>query len=226
MGPMVMQTLKLKLSPLFMGLALMIAAGGAEQALAQSSHAYINYSRSSTESKVFVQQSVDGEYGTHTTAGKMTDEAGNEKAYSTTQYWKGYGIGTTLGLELMKFIQFVGGHTFVNLRHKNDGLESLNGSRLHGGMRAVFSAPVANLELGAGVQGSRLDYQKQLENASFYGSGTYYSLGLNYFMSSRISLYYEAKMTKEHLVQSSGSAVVDSMDTDMTSMGLGFRIWL
>ena len=189
-------------------------------------HSYINYMRSGSVSHVFVQQSVDGEYGKHTANGSLTADDGSSKSFNETQTWKGYGIGTTLGLELMKFIQFVGGHTFVNLRHKNDALESLNGSRLHGGLRAVFSAPIANLELGMGLQGSRLDYQKQLQNASFYGSGSYYSLGMNYFMTSQISVYYEAKMAKEHLVQSGGSSVVDSMDTDMTSMGLGFRIWL
>lgn len=204
---------------------LLLAFGHAEAALAQG-HSYINYMRSSTNSYIFVQQSVDGEYGQHTTSGTMTQEDGTNASFEKTQYWKGYGIGTTLGLELMKFLQFVGGHTFVNLRHNEDSLESLSGSRLHAGMRLVFSAPVANLELGSGLQGSRLDYQKQLENGSFYGSGMYYSIGLNYFMSSRVSVYYEAKMSNEHLVRSGGSSSAKSMDTEMTLMGLGFRIWL
>lgn len=197
----------------------------ATPSLAQS-HAYYNYTRSSTESKVFFQQAVDGEYGQHTVSGNTTNEDGSKTPYESTQYWKGYGINTSLGLELMKFIQFTAGHTFVNLRHKDDALESLNGSRVNAGIRAVFLAPVANLELGTGLLGSRLDYQKQLENASFYGSGLYYSLGLNYFMSSRISVYYEAKMDKEHLVRNGGSTGVDAMDTEMTLMGLGIRIWL
>jgi hypothetical protein len=211
----------------FLGLTVAVLTWGTlgGEAVAQS-HAYINYTRNSAESHVFVQQSVDGEYGRYTSTGSVTGEDGVARPLTQAQYWKGYGIGTTLGLELMKFIQFVGGHTFVNMRTKNDALESLNGSRLHGGLRAVFSAPVANLELGMGLQGSRLDYQKQLENASFYGSGTYYSLGLNYFMSSQVSVYYEAKMAKEHLVESGGSSSMDAIDTNMTLMGLGFRIWL
>lgn len=209
----------------FAVVGLVLSLGHAEAALAQG-HSYINYMRSSTTSYLFVQQSVDGEYGTHSTVGDRLNADGSSTSFSESQYWKGYGIGTTLGLELMKFIQFVGGHTFVNLRHNEDSLESLSGSRLHAGARAVFSAPVANLELGSGLQVSRLDYQKQLENGSFYGSGMYYSVGLNYFTSSKVSVYYEAKMSREHLVRSGGSAAADAMDTNMTQMGFGFRIWL
>jgi hypothetical protein len=220
MRTMTAQTnLKLMLS----GALLSLLWSGA--ALAQG-HGYVNYMRSSTSSYVFVQQSIDGEYGQHSTEGEAKDETGKTSSYEDKQYWKGYGIGTSVGLELMKFVQFVAGHTFVNLRHKDDALESLSGSRVHGGLRLVFTAPVANLELGSGLTGSRLDYQKQLENSSFYGSGFYYSVGLNYFMSSRISVYYEAKIVHEHLVRSGGSSSVSAMDTDATAMGLGFRIWL
>ncbi len=191
------------------------------------SHDYINTMRSGTQSHVFVQQSVDGEYAKYSVLGSMPDPVtGDKTSYSAKQFWKGYGIGTTVGLEIMKFVQFVAGHTFVNMRYKEDALESLNGSRLHAGLRLVFQAPIANLELGSGLQGSRLDYQKQLENASFYGSGLYYSLGLNYFTSNAISFYFEAKMSHEHLVRNGGSSVAQSIDTEATQMGLGFRIWL
>ena len=112
------------------------------------------------------------------------------------------------------------------MRHRDDSLESLIGSRLNAGARLVFSAPVANLELGGGILASRLDYQKQLLNSTVYGSGMYYSIGANYFMSSQISLYYEAKVEKEHLVQNGGSTQVSNIQTDTTVMGVGFRIWL
>jgi hypothetical protein len=208
-------------------------------ALAQS-HNYINYMRSSTTTAVFVQQSVDGEFGKFTLRGenKATDATADATgdaqasgpakapgAYEVTQRWRGYGIGTTVGIETMKFLQFVAGHTFVNLRYRDDALQSLNGSRLHLGGRLAFTAPLVNLEGGAGVQGSRLDYQRQLDNASFYGSGYYYSLGLNYFVSTRVSFYYEAKQAHEHLVRNGGSASIESIDTEDTLMGLGFRLW-
>jgi hypothetical protein len=210
-------------------------AGGAAYG---QSHNYINYMRSGDRTTVFVQQSVDGEFGKFKLEGEnksatvdSTAQAGEttpEKTpgpYQTEQYWRGYGIGTTIGIETMKFVQFVAGHTFVNLRYRDDALQSLSGSRLHLGARLAFSAPIVNLEGGAGVQGSRLDYQRQLENASFYGSGYYYSLGLNYFVSTRVSFYYEAKMAHEHLVRNGGSASINSIDTETTLMGVGFRLW-
>jgi hypothetical protein len=210
----------------WLGVAVVAAlALGATPAHAQG-HSYINYMRSSTQTAVFVQQSVDGEYGRFTATGNHKAEDGTETPYTEAQFWKGYGIGTTVGIEMIKFIQVVAGHTFVNLRYKDDALESLNGSRLNAGLRLVFMSPVANLEAGGGLQGSRLDYQKQLENASFYGSGTYYSLGLNYFLSTRVSVYYEAKLEQEHMVRNGGSSVVEAIDTESTLMGLGFRIWL
>lgn len=201
------------LNKLLMAAGLLLASG---PALAES-HSYINYMRSSSESKVFVQQSVDGEYGTYKLQGTGID---------ADEFWKGYGIGTQFGIELMKFIQFTASHTFVTMRYKEDSLESLSGSRLNAGVRFSFLSPVGNLEAGGGAQGSRLDYQKQLENGSFYGSGIYYSLGVNYYLSSRISITAEGKMTQEHLDRSSGSSAVRSIDTKATAMGLGFRIWL
>lgn len=189
-------------------------------------HSYVNYMRSSTTSHVFIQQSVEGEYGKVISNGTKTDEQGNSVGTTQSQFWKGYGIGTAIGLEIMKFVQFTAGHTFTNTRFRDDALERLSGSRLHAGLRLSFLAPVGNLEAGAGLLGSRLDYQKQLENASFYGSGMYYSLGMNYYMNSQVSVYFEAKMNQEHLVRSSGSSSVGSMDSSTTLMGAGFRIWL
>lgn len=205
-------------------MAMWLAA--TETSMAQS-HAYINTMRSGTQSSIFVQQSVDGEYGQYLLKRVPVEGAATAPASSTSKaYWRGYGIGTTLGLEMMKFVQVNAGHTFVNLRSRDDGLESLAGSRLHAGLRLAFSAPLANLEIGGGVIGSRLDYQKGLENVSVYGSGAYYSLGLNYFLSSRVSCYAEAKLSNEHLVRQGGSQSLSSIDTETTHMGLGFRIWL
>lgn len=210
-----------------LALATCVTGAGlwSQVSLAQG-HSYINYTRSSTYSHVFVQQSVEGEYGKVVSTGSKADESGAMVSTTSNQFWKGYGIGTSVGIELMKFVQFTAGHTFVNLRYRDDALERLSGSRLNAGMRLSFLAPVGNLEVGAGLLGSRLDYQKQLENASFYGSGYYTSLGINYYMNSRVSVYFEAKMNQENLVRSSGSSVTTNMQSGTTLMGAGFRIWL
>src|SRR5690606_32506960 len=129
-------------------------------------------------------------------------------------------------VEWLKFVQFTAGHTFLNMRHRDDSLEGLSGSRLHAGARLVFLAPIFNLELGTGVLGSRLDYQKQMENATFHGSGLYQEIGFNYFMTSRVSVFFRGKMLNEHLARTGGSSAVKDMDTSTTQMGAGFRIWM
>lgn len=203
-----------------------IGAGFWSQVSLAQGHSYINHMRSSTTSHVFIQQSVEGEYGKVVSSGIKTDEIGATVSTKQDQFWKGYGIGTSIGIELLKFVQFTAGHTFVNLRYRDDALERLSGSRLNAGLRLSFLAPVGNLEVGGGLLGSRLDYQKQLENASFYGSGFYTSLGLNYYMNSRVSFYFEGKMNQENLVRNSGSSVTSDMQSSTTLMGVGFRIWL
>lgn len=198
----------------------------AQSATAQNvSHSYVNLTRSSIVSHIFVEQSIEGEFGQYSTSGRKDSDEGVTN-YSDTQDWKGYGIGTQIGIEWLKFVQFSAGHTFVNMRHQEDSLESLSGSRLHAGARLVFLAPLFNLELGTGFQGSRLDYQKQLEHASFHGSGLYQEIGFNYFTSSRISVFCRGKLAQEHLARTGGSSSVKDMDTDTTQLGAGFRIWM
>jgi len=189
-------------------------------------HAYVNMMRSSTTSYFYMEQSVEGEWGKYTANVAQTDADGSKKTVAVPQTWKGYGIGTSFGLEMLKFVQVEAGHTFVNVSYRDDALQSLSGSRLHAGGRIVFTSPAVNFEAGAGVQGSRLDYRKQLEEGEFYGSGTYYSLGLNYFLSSHFSVYYQAKTENAHLERNSGQSSVKSIETNSTLMGLGFRLWL
>lgn len=205
---------------------------------------YVNYMRSSTVNYIFVQESVEGEYGRHTpttTTGNQSQSGGTTATAVTPtvpggaaaaaasdqgQWWQGVGFDTSIGLEVMKFFQLVAGHTFVNDRWRDDGSTTLTGSRLHAGGRLEFESPVVNLELGGGVTGSSMQYTSSADQGSFYGSGFYYSLGLNYFTSQRVSFCYEAKFSNEHLVKSSGSTDISYIDTSMTSMSLGFRLWL
>jgi hypothetical protein len=184
---------------------------------AAGSHSFVNMMRSSETTHIFVSQGIDGEFGDY--------QQDNDNEVKTHK-WKGYGFTTTFGLEVFKFIQFTAAHSFMNMQSTSDGLEKLDGSRFLGGARLVFQAPVANLELGGGAIGTRYDYQKELETSSFYGSGYYYSLGLNYFLSSKVSLHGQAKVVSEHNVRSGGSAKISNFHVNTTAMGVGFSLWL
>jgi hypothetical protein len=208
----------------------LLLLGASSGAFAQN-HGYITTMRSSSKSYLYVSQSVDGELGRWDLSGKrsITDSltgAISRESGQWGQTWQGFGIGTHVGLELLKFVQFTAGHTFVNLRNKDDGLENVDGSRLNAGGKLVFSAPVGNLEVGGGLLASRLGYQNRIETGSLYGSGYYYSLGMNHFISSQVSFFGNVKMNTERLVRSGGSTGIGTIHTSMTLLGCGFSVWL
>jgi hypothetical protein len=168
-----------------------------------------------------VSQGIEGEYGTVNKIGAgLSAEEGDRRV------WRGYAFRNTIGMELMKFIQFSISHSFLNLRSKANSLENLRGSRLMGETRLVFSSPIGNVEVGGGVIGSRMEYQMKLDNADYLGSGVYYSLGLNYFFSQRVSLFGGGKIIKENLVRNGGSSKIENIKTETSNIGLGFSIWL
>ncbi len=206
---------------------LVASAGGAGHAQGQS-HDYITTFRSSTTSHVYIAQSVDAEYGQFSLHGKLIPgDNPNEMSVGTDiAHWRGVGFRTAFGIELLKFIQFSAGHTFLNMRSQEDGLEQLQGSRLHGDCNLVFASPIGNLEMGAGASLLRVDYRRLLENSSFVGSGAYYSIGTNYFMSSQLSIFAKGLVYNEHLMRNGGSATVRRISTNTTGVSLGFRIWL
>lgn len=192
-------------------------------------HSFINYMRSGVKNYVFVSQAVGGEYGEISSKAKASDiggEEGGEAFLNRTANWKGVGLKTTAGLEVYNFLQFELGHTFVNLKHRDDGYESLSGSRFNVGTKLVFRSPLLNLEGGLGILGSRMDYQNGFINSDLYGSGRYYSLGTNYYLHTQLSVFSYYMVTEEHFVRNGGSHLVNEMDTDTTSMGLGFTLWL
>lgn len=214
--------------------ALSVAAFSAQGALAQSAaynHNYVNTMRSGNVSHLFVSQSVDGEFGKFSATTKQGANSADAMASvgslgPSSDSWRGFGIGTAFGLEVLKFVQFTSGHTFVSLRRNDDGLQTLSGSRLHAGAKFVFTAPLANLELGGGMLGSRMDFVQRLQRGDYYGSGLYYSLGLNYFLSSQVSVFGTLKTLQERLVQTGGDSTYDTIRNSSTTVGAGFSIWL
>ncbi len=192
------------------------------------SHSYINMMRSSTQSNLFVAQGLEVDYGDYTRRSLELDPNDNPAGVDgeKTSKWKGYGFKTSLGLEMMKFIILEAGHTFVNMQDGYNRNENLSGSRLHAGGRFVFSSPAGNLEAGAGITGGRYDYQFGLLNSNYYGSGMYYSLGMNYFFSTRISFFGYGKMNQENLVRNGGQSLFKNIKTETTGLGFGFNFWI
>ena len=208
-----------------------LAAGLIPSLAIAESHAYIGMMRSGNETHVFISQSVEGMYGRFRLTEDSTTEQGVAAAlesgsYQYSEFWQGYNIRTAVGLELMKFIQFSIAHEGVTLRSRSSSFENLRGSSLNGEGKLVFQSPIGNLEAGAGIIGSRFDFQRKLEDASFYGSGLYYLLGWNYFLTYQVSVFGVAKVTTEHFERNSGSTSISGVDADMTSLGFGFDIWL
>lgn len=204
--------------PLKSGVWLLAAIALMSAEVAQAyTHQYINQSRSSISRHIFVTQGIDMEYGMY-------------KFKNGSQYqdrtWQGYGIQNSVGMELMKFIQFSAGHTLIQNRAVSNGQERLSGTRLNGDLKLIFSAPVGNLEAGAGVVASRVDYHSDRGQAGLYGSGMNFSLGMNYYLSSNVSFYGKVRQLRENLVHNSGSAEMDNIYTDSRSMGFGVSIWL
>jgi len=212
------------LSPLALVCSLFLVAN---TALGES-HAFIQSMRSSSITHVLISQSIEGEFGKVDAAvDAMTNPDGTITPSETeSKYWQGYNSKTAIGLELMKFIQFKVAHTFVNLKQKNNSLENLRGSRLHGEFGLVFGSPLGNLEAGVGMLGAKLDYQRELESATFYGSGFGYYLGINYFISTKVSFFGQINVNEEHLVRNGGYSIVNAIDTSTSGAGLGFRIWM
>ena len=199
----------------------------APSAFAQSeSHNLVNTYRSSSITHVFVSQSIEGEYGDFSLTSNKSSSSMAASTSTNTGKWKGYNLTQTFGLELLKFVQFNVAHSMMNMRSANTSLERLGGSRFTAGMRLVFLAPVANLEAGGGLIGSRYDYQHNLSTTDFYGSGVYYSLGFNYFLSERVSLFGQGKMIDEHAVRSGGDTDTTMITSKTTNFGAGFSLWL
>lgn len=185
-----------------------------------SQHSVIQGQRD-INSNVFVSQAIEGEYGTYN---KIL--SGQSADTGESRIWRGYSFRNGLGLELMKFTQFSVSHSFINMRSKANSLENMVGSRISAEAKLAFSSPIGNMEAGGGFLASRLDYTMKLDNADFLGSGYYYVLGLNYFLSQRVSFFGHGKMIRENMVRNGGNAEIENFKTNTNSLGLGFSIWL
>jgi hypothetical protein len=201
-------------------LILIAGVSAASPALAQSpTHAYINSMRSSYETHYFVSIGATG------SAGTITSQERGEDAESLSSRWQGYGVRNEVGIEFLKFLHFSVAHSSLNIRSSTRSSETLSGSRFEGAASLNFYAPLGNLQMGGGFLGSRLDYRRESDSGSYFGSGYFYNVGYNYFMSSMISFYIDARKSQENLVNNNSSELPGNLKTDMSEAGLGFKIW-
>ncbi len=198
-------------------LTFALLLGGTSSAFGYS-HTYISKYRSSSVTHFYVSQGLEGEYGKYNLTGP--------NKLNENENWQGYGLVNSVGMEVMSFIHFGLSHNFLDMKAKSDELSTLDGSRFSGDVRLVFQSPVANLQIGGGVLASSMDYQRGIELSEFYGSGVYYNLGMNYYISSKVSIFGVAKQNDENLVRSSGNNGVEQIKAKTTSMGLGFKVWM
>lgn len=203
----------------FLGVALVVAGVAvSEGAIAQGlTHSYINTMRSSMVTHYYLDVNIDSEFG------QLTREDDLSKSAAT--YWQGYGINNQLGVELGKFIQFYIGHVSLNLKEKAEAGARLIGSRFMAGARFVFYAPLGNLELGGGASSLQLDYISPKGNANFDGSGYFYELRYNYFLSPAVSFNVSARSLNEHLNHNGSNPAIKGFVSTTNVASLGWSLW-
>jgi hypothetical protein len=162
---------------------------------------------------------VDGEFG------KMQKSYKNQLE-PVTQTWRGYGIRNGVGIELFKFTQFSVAHTLLNMRSRDTSLENMRGSRLTGEITFAFSAPVTNIQFGLGVIASQMDYQNFEKSGAYLGTGHFYNMGFNYFVSPKFSLQFIGKHSTIRHSASGGSLDLQEIQSNTDSLSLGLAIWI
>lgn len=199
----------------FVGLALLLVT----QMVQAQSHSLVDRNRSSERTNVFLFQSVDGEFGKVQKSFKSQPEAVN-------QTWRGYGIRNGVGIELFKFTQFSLSHTLLNMRSRDTSLENMRGSKLAGEITFAFSAPITNIQFGLGIIASQMDYQNYDKSGSYVGTGHYYNMGFNYFLSQMFSVQVIGKHSTIRHSASGGSLDLQEIQTSTDSLSFGLAIWI
>jgi hypothetical protein len=193
-------------------------------ALAQTSHAMIDRSRSSLYKNIFLTTSVEGEYGKISKT--QTPESTGEGSPTGPESWRGYGIRNGLGIEMMKFTQFSLSHTLLNMRSAKSSAETLSGSRIAGEFALSFSAPITNIQFGLGMVLSNLQYRSIDKNSGYSGTGHYYTFGLNHFFSQSISVQAIAKRIEGESRLSAGESELTKFESATDNLSLGIAVWL
>ena len=211
----------------------------AETAVAVS-HSYVSSMRSSYKSYYFFDHRLVGYQGIGKSERNPASYSliGSDNPYGLETLseenkhdvvntdWRGQGLRSTLGIELINFVIFDIGHTYRVLKSHQNSNETLQGSSLHGGMKIFFRAPLVNIEGGIGMMGSQMDARDGLATGTYYGTGTYRNLGLQYFYDSRLSITTSYTEYDERLTVGSGKdSFSNTKRLNLKSIDIGFRIW-
>jgi hypothetical protein len=184
-------------------------------------HNYIDKNRSSLENTLYISQGMEGAFGRFKAVGREDGDS-----VRANEFWSGWGVRSAAGIELFKFLRFGASHTMVKQSSQDSALERLGGTRLSGDMSLSFASPMGSLVLGGGVLGGSYEYSRDLTTGEFFSSGSYYSVGTNYFIAPTVSVTFDVRNMREHLIRSSGSTAYRSMDLDLQVATVGFSLWL
>jgi hypothetical protein len=136
--------------------------------------------------------------------------------------WRGYSLRSEIGMETMKFIQFSSGFELSRL-NRQDYLDRIEAIKAYTEIKFVFSAPMLNVEVGGGVISGPTRYA--IINATdMNGSGHYYTMGINRYISSNFSVFTRGNMEIMRMRRTGGDPNLKAVDGILNSGSMGIRI--
>ena len=144
-----------------------------------------------------------------------------DSAESTS--YRGLGLKTAMGVELMKFVRFDAYHLYQDTSANLSN--SLRGDELGGDIKLSFYGPVVNVTFGLGLFGSSLVNQTPQTSVRYYGQGYTGLLGLERFLSPMVSIMVEAEGKKQSL-KAENTEVTTKPEVNTVGLSLNLVLWL
>lgn len=180
------------------------------------SHSYIENTRSGMVTHYYIGSSIENE-----SAKVLITRNGKE----SQENWRGYGLNTELGMELLKFMRISVNHAFMTAKSETAKGVDTTGSRAGVSNYFIFSSPIGNLEMGGGLNLSRYEFQDGYDRANIYGENTYFGLGVNYYLSYSSSVFVRFKSGSDSGTYGNGPAIMESMEGKTQAVSLGMCLW-
>jgi len=180
------------------------------------SHAYIDSTRSGMVTHYYIGSSIENE---------ATKFVITRDGKETSENWRGYGLNTELGMELLKFMRISLNHAFMTAKSESARGVDTTGSRFGVSNYFIFSSPIGNLEMGGGLNVSRYEFQEGYDRANIYGENTYFGLGVNYYLSYGSSVFVRFRSGSDNGTYGSGPAIMESMKGKSEGISVGMCLW-